>query len=299
MSNRRVTKRIYAQPPFPRRAKASAGLKMLTLGIFIAFSLLMTSGTAYLYMAGMEPWQFYLNLANPAKRYVSIPAGLRREQVAERFQKVLSWDDKEVQAFMETAPSDDERNFLDGYYMPGSYWVSTEDTGPDVAHQMLRNFNDKVSEKILSKTLAKGKAGAFQQKVNLDTAVRIASIIQREAGGSYDMKIISGVIWNRMFRGMTLDMDATLQYAKASSTNWWPRVKGEDKYIDSPFNTYQNKGLPPTAIANPSLAAIEAAFNPAKTDCIFYLHDDDGGFHCEQTYAAHKANVQKYLIGKR
>jgi UPF0755 protein len=163
------------------------------------------------------------------------------------------------------------------------------------------------------------KNGAVAQKINLDTAVRIASIIQREAAGDVDMRIISGVIWNRIFRGMTLDMDATLQYAKASEQEaliesaldnpnksasstaivWWPRVASKDKYIDSPFNTYQNKGLPPTAIANPSLKAIAAAFNPAKTDCLFYLHDDNRGFHCTKTYAEHKENVQRYLVGSR
>ncbi len=72
-----------------------------------------------------------------------------------------------------------------------------------------------------------------------------------------------------------------------------------DKYIESPFNTYQNVGLPPSAIASPSLAAIDAAYNPAKTDCIFYLHDRYRKIHCTTNYQAHKANVQKYLIGRK
>jgi UPF0755 protein len=159
------------------------------------------------------------------------------------------------------------------------------------------------------------------KKINLDTAVRIASIIQREAAGGADMNIISGVIWNRIFKGMSLDMDATLQYAKATeqeksladairgesssstldagSITWWPKVESKDKYIDSPFNTYKNDGLPPTAISNPSLAAIKAAFNPAKTDCLFYIHDNSRNIHCATTYAVHKQNVQKYLVGRK
>ena len=112
-------------------------------------------------------------------------------------------------------------------------------------------------------------------------------------------------------------MDATLQYAKAnelasaassidaagvyssSTFDWWPTPESKDKFIDSPFNTYQNKGLTPIAIANPSIDAISAAYNPAKTDCLFYLHDNNGKIHCSNNYQAQKDNVQKYLVGQR
>lgn len=298
-------------------------LKILSVFMFLGVSLLMTGTTTFLYKLGLDPVEFYSNMANPYMKLVNIPAGLRREETALKFAKVLSWDQAQIDSFLNTAPKD-ERGSLDGYYLPGPYWVKTTATGADVANQMLRNFNSKVSEQILSKNYSgasNSKAGTktktssvtFTQKMNLDTAVRVASIIQREAAGDVDMRIISGVIWNRIFKGMSLDMDATLQYAKASEQDlkdglvasasstvvWWPKVVGKDKYINSPFNTYQNKGLPPTAIANPSLKAIAAAFNPAKTDCLFYIHDNNRGFHCEKTYEAHKENVQKYLVGKK
>lgn len=287
-------------------AKTPSYLKILAVFMFFGLSIVMTGTTAFLYKAGLDPLEFYSNMANPYMRLVNVPAGLRREEIALKFAKVLAWDQENIDAFLKTAPSDD-RGMLDGYYLPGPYWVKTDAKGSDVAHQMLRNFNSEVSEQILSKgkAAAGAKSAAFNQKINLDTAVRVASIIQREAAGDVDMRIISGVIWNRMFRGMSLEMDATLQYAKAteqdlkdgktasasSSVVWWPKVASKDKYIDSPFNTYQNKGLPPTAIANPSLKAIAAAFNPAKTDCLFYIHDNNRGFHCEKTYEAHKRNV--------
>lgn len=292
----------------------------------------MTGTSAFLYKAGLDPLEFYSNMANPYMKLVNIPAGLRREEIALKFGKVLSWGQDDIDGFLNTAPSD-ERGTLDGYYLPGSYWVKITESGVDVAHKMLRNFNTKVSEEILGvantansndtanttiteKNSSKKSSNAavpLNKKINLDTAVRIASIIQREAAGNSDMRIISGIIWNRIFKGMTLDMDATLQYAKASEEStqdsnglllastdstivWWPKVASEDKYIDSPFNTYQNKGLPPIAISNPSLKAIAAALDPAKTDCLFYLHDNNRGFHCEKTYEAHKKNVQKYLI---
>jgi UPF0755 protein len=185
---------------------------------------------------------------------------------------------------------------LDGYYLPGTYWVRLGAGGSEVARQMLDAFNAKVSDQVLSEG---PKKNAANSKINLDTAVRIASIIQREAAGKKDMNLISGVIWNRLFKGMSLDMDATLQYAKGDEENWWPVVHGSDKNIVSPFNTYKNKGLPPTAIANPSVDAIKAALNPEKTNCIFYLHDNSRNIHCTATYAAHKANVQRYLVGQK
>lgn len=318
-SERRANTRISSRP--------SSGLKTLTTGLFIAVALLMTGSTAFLYKNGIDPVEFYSNLANPYMKFVTVPAGLRREEIAERFAQVLSWNQSDITEFIKTAPSDD-RGFLDGYYLPGSYWVKTTATGAEVAHQMLRNFNTQVSEKILDKgsvgTLGSSsdtsgkndkKTLSKERKINLDTAVRIAALIQKEAAGPADMKLISGVIWNRIFKGMTLDIDATLQYAKANQLasaetsdggisasttfDWWPNPQSKDKFIDSPFNTYENKGLTPIAIANPSINAINAAFNPAKTDCLFYLHDNNGKIHCSKTYAVHVQNVQKYLVGRR
>ena len=109
------------------------------------------------------------------------------------------------------------------------------------------------------------------------------------------MKLISGIIWNRIFSGMKLQIDATLQYAKGSEEDgWWEKVNPKDKNIDSPYNTYLHKELPPSPIANPGLAAIEAAYNPQKTSCLFYMHDKNRIIHCAKTYEEHKKNIQKY-----
>lgn len=159
---------------------------------------------------------------------------------------------------------------------------------------MIDNFNKKVKDQILNKTQTN-----FKDKMNLATAVKIASIIQREAAGPEDMKVISGVIWNRIFRGMNLDMDATLQYSKGATGDWWPQVTASDKRLESQFNTYKYKGLPPTAISNPSIDALYAAYNPAKTDCIFYIHGPDRDFHCSATYEQHKQNISLYLLGRK
>ena len=109
------------------------------------------------------------------------------------------------------------------------------------------------------------------------------------------MRDISGIIWNRLFINMPLQLDASLQYAKGtdSKTSWWPQVRPADKYIESDFNTYANKGLPPAPISNPSLDAIIAALNPKKTECMYYFHDQRGGFHCNETYEEHVAALKR------
>lgn len=241
-----------------------------------------------------SPLSFYLNLANPYVRYVVINPGMRMEEVADKIAGVLAWTDKDKKDFLDSAPRDDNGP-MEGFFMPGAYWIDVNATGKEVATQILDNFNKEVGDKILGNKQTKQST----QKINLETAVRIASIIQREAAGPKDMNLISGVIWNRLFKGMTLGMDATLQYAKGSEDNWWPKVLSVDKKIDSPYNTYSNLGLPPTAISNISIDALKAAYNPQTTECMYYLHDNNRKIHCSKTYEQHKNNIQTYLIGSR
>ncbi len=233
-------------------------------------------------------FDLYQNVANPYIRFVSIPEGLRKEEVADIYSKVLAWNDQDVQEFLQ----DGDAVNLEGRYYPSTYILPVDASGNEVKEVMLDKFDQKVVDGLKGQ-----KTVLDKNKINIETALKIASLIQREAGGKSDMNLISGIIWNRIWNGMSLDIDATLQYAKGNDQNgWWPQVKSQDKNIDSPYNTYKNKGLPPTPIANPGLAAIEAAYNPAVTDCLFYFHDNNHKIHCSKTYAGQVSGVQQYLI---
>ncbi len=229
---------------------------------------------------------FYENLANPSVRIVRIQEGLRKEQIADIFGEKLGWNEFRKEQFINghlALNSDD----LEGRYFPKTYMVLKDEDPLGVTGTMLHEFNKETA------TIKKPKASLV---LNQDTAIKIASIIQRESGGKSDMKLISGIIWNRLFAGMKLQIDATLQYAKGTEEDgWWTHVDSEDKSIDSSYNTYTHTGLPPTAISNPGLAALEAAYNPQKTTCLFYLHDKYGKIHCSTTYEGHKKNIQRYL----
>lgn len=229
---------------------------------------------------------FYENLANPSVKIVRVKEGLRKEEVADVFAEKLDWSEKEKEQFINVHLTLNTEN-LEGKYFPKTYMVTKDEDPMGVMSSMLREFT-KETNKI--------KKPQSSTILNKDTAVKIASIIQREAAGKHDMKLISGIIWNRLFSGMKLQIDATLQYAKGSEEEgWWTRVYSEDKTIDSFYNTYKYSGLPPGAISNPGTAALDAAYNPQKTSCLFYIHDKYRRIHCAKTYEQHKANIKRYL----
>ena len=102
------------------------------------------------------------------------------------------------------------------------------------------------------------------------------------------MRLVSGIIWNRIWSGMKLQMDATLQYAKGNEEEgWWRKVDSKDKKIDSLYNTYMYNGLPPAPIANPGVEAISAAYNPKRLIAFLFTRQK-GEIHCSKTYEEHK-----------
>ncbi len=248
----------------------------------------MLFGVVYYYgfdLKVLTSLSFYENLANPSVRIVKIREGLRKEEIAEIMVDKLGWSEEQKNEFINAHIALNKTD-QEGRYFPNTYFMLKKEDPDTVSNTMFKEFSRQTA------TVKKPKT---TQVINQDTAIKIASIIQREAAGKQDMKLISGIIWNRLFNGMKLQMDATLQYAKGSEENgWWEQVKSSDKNIKSSYNTYLHAGLPPTPIANPGLAAIEAAYNPQKTTCLYYLHDKKGIIHCSKTYEEHKKNIDKY-----
>ncbi len=236
---------------------------------------------------GSSPW--YQGVAAVDGRFVVITPGMRKEQVANAFANVLGWGPDKKKTFLTKGPYA-SLPLPEGSFSPGIYPVSSNIT-PLMAQELV---NDRFSAEILARY---GTTTA--QVVPLSMALTIASLIEREAGGSGDRRIISGIIWNRLFINMPLQVDATLQYAKASAlggTSWWPTVvPSTDLRRKSPYNTYLHKGLPPTPIASPSVASVLAALNPINTSCLFYFHDNARRFHCSDTYAEHVALLKQYF----
>ena len=215
---------------------------------------------------------------------VTIPPGLRKEEIATILGTSLKWTPDQEQEFLNASTS---LNYPEGIYFPDTYLIPPNESPATTANRLVSTFNEQF---------APYQKAALAQNVKWTTVLIIASIIQREAASSSDMALISGIIWNRLNSKMPLDIDSTVQYARGdTSTGWWAPIAVSDLKIDSPYNTYTNKGLPPYPIDNPGLDAINAAVNPASTTCLYYLHDLSRTIHCADTYQEQQANVAQYL----
>jgi UPF0755 protein len=216
---------------------------------------------------------------------VTITPGMRQEQVANVLTSAVGWSKAQRQLFLDVASTSDS----EGHLYPSTY-ILPASTTPAEAYALI---SDRFSERVLARY-----GTTTSDIVPVKDALTIASIIEREAGTTREMRIIAGILWNRLFLGMKLQADSTLSYARGTAKNgWWPVPRPRDKYIASPYNTYQNLGLPPGPIANPSIPAIMAALNPEKTDCVFFFHDSHGAFTCSATYEDHVKKL-KAIYGR-
>jgi UPF0755 protein len=223
----------------------------------------------------------------PYMKWIQIPEGLRKEEIATILARELGWTSAQKSAWI-TTYTNMQFDYREGVYFPDTYLIPIDEAPLDVAQRLIAKFNEKFNPYLPEFNA---------QNIKWSTGLTFASIVQREAAGKSDMPLIAGILWNRLENNMYLGVDATLQYARGDTgTGWWAPIKASEKNIDSPFNTYTNKGLPPHAISNPGLTAIEATLHPATTDCLYYLHDKNHEIHCAVTYEEHQANIQKYLV---
>lgn len=181
---------------------------------------------------------------------------------------------------------------LEGYLFPGNYTISVETDAATLISLMLQRFDTQVSAEI--------EAGWRSLGLTPAMAVTVASIVQREAVEAAEMPLIAGVFLNRLQREMRLEADPTVQYAigyQADIDSWWRSpLRAVDLQIDSPYNTYRHAGLPPSPIANPGLAALEAVAFPEPSNFLFFVAGcgDSGTIHYfSETYEEHLANVAR------
>jgi UPF0755 protein len=245
------------------------------------------SGGYYL-RKNMFAWEVIAKLqGKPDLLWFTITGCPRKEQIGEKLQTLLGWSDKVLKDW-NTLYSDIKTENYEGVYYPDTYLIPVTESAAQIARRFIDRFNEKLAP-LSDKYLA--------ADIRWTTGVKIASLIAREAAGSTDMHLISGIIWNRLNIGMPLQIDSTMQYTRGRKPDgtWWGSVDISQKQSDSPYNTYIYKGLPPTPICSPNISYIEAALNPDPTDCLFYLHDGSQQIHCAKTYAQHKKNINKYL----
>lgn len=179
---------------------------------------------------------------------------------------------------------------LEGYLFPDTYRIYASSTVTEVIEKMLANFDNKLTPKMRADIASQGKT--------IYEIVTLASIVEKEAplnyqsGSNREARIIAGIFLNRLRIGQALQSDATLSYIFSDNK---PAHSGSELDVDSPYNTYKYRGLPPGPICNPGILAIEAAIYPIKTDYNYFLTTDTGEVVYARTYDEHLKNKYKYL----
>jgi UPF0755 protein len=230
----------------------------------------------------MTPMEIAADLldATPEDVTVSILAGWRIEEIARNVAgSGLAIDAESFNTLaynptpdlftglpLESAPS------LEGLLFPGTYTIPREADLNTVMQTILAAFAANVDAGVVD--------GFTRQGLTVYQGVVLASIVEKEAVLDEEKPMIASVFYNRLADGMRLETDPTVQYAlgyQDEPQTWWKSpLSGEDLGIASPYNTYLNYGLPPTAIANPDLASLLAVAFPAETPYYYFRAACDG-----------------------
>ncbi|SMF88996.1 UPF0755 protein [Paenibacillus uliginis N3/975] len=214
---------------------------------------------------------------------ISSQSGLDAKEFVKLTDQTSGWDGTIVNEI----PKDEElRHHLEGYLFPATYELPKDSTEQEILQVMLSQLEKRLDEIPDWQELLK------QRGLTVHELLTVASLVEREVVAEKERALVAGVIYNRLEQDMKLEIDATVQYLLDKPKE---RLLYKDLEVDSPYNTYRNKGLPPGPISNPSLASIEAALKPEKSDYLFYVTKKDGTQEhlFAKTYREHLNNIEK------
>lgn len=230
--------------------------------------------------------------AQKEEKMFTVPEGYTIELIAKKLEAEQICSEKEfLQAarkdydywFLESIPRDAQVRYrLQGFLFPDTYAISDEMTAEDIVHAMLKQFGNKYTKEMEKKAKKLGKT-TYE-------LITEASLIERETGIDKERKLIAGVIENRLENGMRLQIDPTFLYPITEGLYNIEKATYEHRDIQSPYNTYQNTGLPVGPIACPGIASIKAALNPTEHNYFYYHTDEskgDGSHIFTETYEEH------------
>lgn len=224
---------------------------------------------------------------HPANVWITIPEGYTSREIA---RKLAAFGFGSMQAFMAMVAHTNFRidgtasKSLEGFLFPDTYLIPRHATQAAIASIMIKQFMHELP--------AHHAELARRLGFSLPQIVTIASMVEREAKVDDERRTMAGVYYNRLRLGMPLEVDATIEYALPQHKN---ALSLNDLHIDSPYNTYRYRGLPPTPIANPGRRSLLAAFYPAKTDYLYYVYRGRGRHEFSRTLDEQQAAERKYL----
>jgi len=221
---------------------------------------------------------------------VTIPEGYRITEIADLLEG-RDLVDKNI--FLQQAKNVDllegiATGSLEGYLFPDTYHFGKRTTEIKIINKMVETFKERALKQDFLKR-AEDLGFSFHEIITL------ASLIEKETGKDSERKQISSVFHNRLKKNMLLQTDPTVIYAIDVFDG---NIRKRDLKIDSPYNTYLYKGLPPGPIANPGLKSITAALYPANTSNLYFVSKQDGSHKFSATLNEHNLAVQKYQLRK-
>ncbi|MEV5874694.1 endolytic transglycosylase MltG [Streptomyces sp. NPDC052101] len=223
----------------------------------------------------------------PAPAALVVPEGWRASQIYEAIDKALELPPGSTRRSIGQAGLKLPTAALgnpEGYLFPATYPVQKGATPESLLGSMVDTANSEFNAAPMA-------AGAQHNAMNVYQAVTIASIVQAEAATPADMGKVARVVFNRLERGMPLQMDSTINYALNRST---VHTSQDDTRVESPYNSYQRMGLPPTPIDNPGAEAMHAALNPVPGDWLYFVTVGPGDTRFTSDYATHMRNVADF-----
>ncbi len=243
-----------------------------------------------------------LTNGDTSREFVTIPEGLRAHDVAGIVAREAEVDSARFIALTtdslfiaEVMPADGDGfrpSTLDGYLLPETYNVWYRMSAEEVVSLMVGQFLDLWRSDLSQPAAALG--------LTRHEVATFASIIEREAASAEERPLISAVFHNRLERGMRLESCATVLYALG---RYKRRLFQRDLEVDSPYNTYRNRGLPPGPIANAGAASLRAVVSPAETDFLYFVARGNGTHTFSRTYSDHlraaRSQGDGILVGGR
>jgi UPF0755 protein len=221
----------------------------------------------------MSVWDVYDHIASGKvlQHPVTIPEGLTRFEIASF---VASRGFTSREEFLAECEKTDrihdlvpEANNLEGFLFPETYQMTRPFSAPKLVDMMVARFRSVFQELSAART----------QKLSSYELLTLASLIEKETGVGGERKLVSSVFHNRLDKRMLLQCDPTVIYALVLENRYQGRLTRDDLAIPNDYNTYVHAGLPPGPIANPGRASLEAAFEPAETDYLFFVAQAGGG----------------------
>jgi UPF0755 protein len=180
---------------------------------------------------------------------------------------------------------------LEGFLFPSTYRLSRHPVAIELTAEMVKKFKEEWAR--ISAEAMTGEPSA-RSNASVESVVTLASLVERETPRPEERPLVAGVFENRLRHGIPLQCDPTVIYALERISQYRGVLTGRELHFDSPYNTYENRGLPPGPIGNPGEASLRAALQPARTDYLYFVANTQGGHFFSATLAEHNKNVTKY-----